>query len=143
MNQLTKRAQLIDVNGYAMTTDGRFHANLLADLTIKKHLDTHVRNKWMTLREAAQHMYRSGSLTRQDDIRKRLGKLADELKARGFCLVVEPDTRAFKLYEGTEVEKQHVQNKQGYWEARARRAGEWSDYLDASVAATPPDDSTK
>lgn len=136
MGALIKKAQLVEINGQDMTTDGRFHANLLADCVIKKHLDKRVRNKWITLREAAVSMFHSGVQINQEKIRKGLNRLAIELKARGFCLVVEPTTKAFKLYEGSEIEKHYVLSKQGYWEARAQRAEEWSGYLNASVNET-------
>ncbi len=140
MNTLVKKAQLVEINGQDMTTDGRFHANLLADYLIKKHLDKQKRNKWITLREAAVAMFHSGVQINQEKIRKGLNRLATDLKSRGWCLVVEPTTKAFKLYEGNQIEKHYILNKQGYWEARAQRAEEWSEYLNASVADTSPED---
>ena len=81
-----------------------------------------------------------GRPSNQDKIRKNLGKLASEIKAREFCLVVEPTTRQFKIYEGTEIEKQYVLSKQGFWEARGKRADDWSEYLTDLVTQAAPSD---
>lgn len=133
MTALVKKAELKDFDGREMTSDGKFHANLLADFVIKRHVDKNKRNKWVLVREAAIVMYRSGSPSNQEKIKQRISKLATELKARGFTLVVEPTSKAFKIYEGSELEKEYVRNKQGYWEARAKKGEEWSRYLSESL----------
>lgn len=133
MNSLIKQATLIEVGDRQMTSDGKFHANLLADLVIKKAADGSKRNKWVSLKEAANAMYRSGSLTNQEKIRVRMSKLADELKTRGYCLVLDGE-KNFKIYEGSQEEKEFVLSKHKYWESRARKAGDWSQYLEATAA---------
>lgn len=124
---LTKKATLIEVDGRKMTNDARYHVNLLADYVIGEFAQD--QDRWIELREAAGVMYHSGIVSNQNKINRKLHTLFNELKSRGYALVTEPTTKAFKIYSGSEAERQYMLRKQKYWGDRREGAQDNESFL--------------
>lgn len=123
---------LVTLGKKIVTSDGRFHVDLLADYTIERG-----RDRWIPVGEAASVCFFANTPRSKEKIRKRLSRLAAELKARGFLLIAEPGddgkVKHFKVFTGSEIEKQYAETKLGYWQKRAERAEEWVGYTNSVI----------
>lgn len=109
--------ELVEVGGKKVTNDARYHVNLLADYVADAFREDPER--WISLKEAAHVMFHNGNPTNQHKINRKLSTLFNELMARGLCLVTEKSSRSFKIYSGSESERQYMLGKRNYWDNRA------------------------
>lgn len=123
--------ELVEVAGKKVTNDARYHVNLLADYVTDASRENPER--WITLKEAAHVMFHNGNPTNQQRINRKLSTLFNELKTRGLCLVVEQSSKSFKIYSGSDVERQYMLRKREFWGDRRDTSQDKEEFIADSL----------